>query len=109
VFRILQLLEFAEQNLKLPLKQICDNWWGQWQIFAEQFYALVEDGYVLKIFINITNYKSNKLIYVVVDNFFRLIDFQQFVLSLSRARTSGGSKIKDNSVLWLLTQCISIL
>ncbi|KAL6058560.1 Mediator of RNA polymerase II transcription subunit 23 [Balamuthia mandrillaris] len=82
VMRIVQLIEsFDQKNAEgKSLEEFCDAWWGQWQWFADQFFAFVDN---------------------------KLIDFPQFLLTLSRARVQG-SKIKNNIILWLIIQCLPL-
>lgn len=84
VYRVIQLVENAEPpavgGQSRTVEEICDIWWGQWQCFADQFYAFVDNGF---------------------------IDFEQFVAKLSRARMTGTLK-RDNAIVWLLTQCLPL-
>jgi mediator of RNA polymerase II transcription subunit 23 len=85
VFRVCQLLEIEQPRgdmTNMNIEQFCDMWWGQWQNFSEELYAFVEDG---------------------------LIDFGQFIMSLAKSqRLSTPARIKDNSVIWLIAQCLPL-
>jgi hypothetical protein len=69
------------------------GWWDEWQHFADQFYSFVESGYGQLTF---------------QFQLCSLLDYEQFVHTLSRTRTTKGDRVKDNAVIWLLTQCLRI-
>jgi hypothetical protein len=60
-------------------KENGDNWWEEWQMFAEQFYCFTEYG---------------------------LLDYKKYVQMMSEYRTSQGKPVKDNALIWLLVQSL---
>jgi len=58
-----------------------NEWWGEWQRFGYQFYLFVETG---------------------------ILDFEAFTCALVSARDSSGQPLRDNGIVWLFSQCLSL-
>ena len=93
VLRVIQLVDYTEfyfsfpqnnaqkiQNSNQSLEFLYNNWWGEWQRFGSQFYTLIES---------------------------KMINFEDFVLKLSQSK-ANGKVVKDNGVIWLISQCLPI-